>query len=68
MRNAKRLAQAAAGQQIQIAPPHIGSGKHGDFHIALQGIMLQTVIRNNHFDFGVRREQRFARFGAAAAR
>ncbi len=65
----KRLAQAAAGQQIQIAPPHIGSGRTRPFpHRAPQGIMLQTVIRNNRFDFGVRRRQRFAGFGAAAAR
>ena len=62
----QRLAQIAVGQQIQ-RPPHIGGGEYGQLEIALQGVVLQTVVGNDDLHLGMRGQKRPARFGTAVA-
>ena len=47
----KRLAQAAVGQYIERAAD-MHRRKHGNFQIAVQRVMLQTVVRHHQLNIG----------------
>ena len=56
----KRLAQAAVGQYIERAAD-MRRRKHGNFQVAVQRVMLQTVVRHHQLNIGKALQQGGAR-------
>ena len=58
-----RLAQRPGGQQPAVA--HAAIIKHGNFNVACQGVVLQTVVAEHHIGGRIGRQQSAQSVGTA---